>query len=278
MCARRSCPGGSDVRATTRGARGRAPLALRDVTVTALASAAEVLVATGHDPFARGSLRRRVLRGWVGDGVTAWIGVDAEERTPYLSALGAPPAVARLLTELLPELPPRQRVTVPRGTPAHLPAWVGMEGTDWDFRWLAAPPPLQVGEDRVEPVDDETAVKALLAASSPTASAQPGDEGVRRWVGVPDRRGTLVACAADTSGATGVGHLSSIAVDPSVRGQGLGRAVTAALTRRLFDEGNDLVTLGMYADNVAGRALYDGLGYADDHRFTSGPLVVRGRW
>ena len=34
----------------------------------------------------------------------------------------------------------------------------------------------------------------------------------------------------------------------------------------------------MYADNTAGRALYDRLGFADDHRFTSGVLQVRSRW
>ena len=248
------------------------------MAATVLGSAAEVLLATGHDPFARSSLRRQVVRGWTGQGATAWLGVDPDDRTPYLSTLGEPPAVAALLTELLGELPPRQRVTVPRGTPVHLPAWVGMDGTDWDFRWLAAPPPVQAGEDRVEAVDDEAAVKALLAAASPTASAQPGDEGVRRWFGVRDPGGALLACAADTSAATGVGHLSSIAVDPSSRGQGLGKAVTAALTRRLFVEGNDLVTLGMYAVNAAGRGVYDALGYVDEHRFTSGPLLVRGRW
>ena len=247
------------------------------MTVSPIASAAEVLVATGHDPFARGLLRRRVLRGWVGEGATAWIAVDPEERTPYVSALGAPPAVARLLTELLPELPPRQRVTVPRGTPVHLPAWVGMDGTDWDFRWLDAPPPVQPGEERVGPEEDETALKELLTASSPTASALPGDAAVRRWVGVRDGE-RLLACAADTSAATGVGHLSSIAVHPDARGQGLGRTVTAALTRQLFQDGCDLVTLGMYADNSTGRALYDALGYLDEHRFTSGPLLVRGRW
>ena len=248
------------------------------MTVTALASAAEVLVATGHDAFARSVLRRLLVRGWVGEGASAWIAVDRQERIPYLSALGAPGDVARLLTELLPELPPRQRVTVPRGTPVHLPAWVGVDGTDWDFRWLGAPPPAQPGEDRVQTLDDEPAVKALLTASSPTASSYPGDPSVRRWVGVHDADGSLVACAADTSGGGGVGHMSSIAVHPSARGQGLGTAVTAALTRWLFDEGNDVVTLGMYADNAAGRALYDRLGYADDHPFTSGPLVVRGRW
>ena len=247
------------------------------MAATTLDSAAEVLVATGHDPFARSSLRRPMVRGWAVEGATAWLGVDPDDRSPYLTALGEPPAVAALIAELLPEVPPRQRVTVPRGTPRHLPAWVGLDGTDWDFRWTATPPPVQPGEERVGPVEDEQAVKALLAASSPTASAQPGDAAVRRWVGVHDGD-TLLACAADTSGSTGVGHVSSIAVHPAVRAQGLGKAVTAALTRRLFEDGNDLVTLGMYADNAVGRAMYDALGYADDHRFTSGPLLVRGRW
>jgi ribosomal protein S18 acetylase RimI-like enzyme len=247
------------------------------VAATPLGSAAEVLLATGHDPFARSSLRRPLVSGWAADGATAWLGVDPDDRTPYLSTLGSPEAVAALLAELLPELPPRQRVSVPRGTPRHLPAWVGMDGTDWDFRWLDSPPPVQPGEELVGPEDDETAVKELLTAASPTASAQPGDEKVRGWVGIRDA-GELIACAADTSGATGVGHLSSIAVSPASRGRGLGSAVTAALTRQLLDEGNDLVTLGMYASNRAGRALYDALGYADEHRFTSGPLLVRGRW
>ena len=246
--------------------------------VTPLGTAAEVLVATGHDPFARSSLRRPTMNGWHLEGATAWRGVDPHEGTAYVSAMGPPAAVGRLLGELVTELQPRQRVTVPRGTPAHLPAWVGMTGTDWDFRWLSEPPREQPGEERVEPVDDEAAVKALLGLASPTASALPGDAAVRRWVGIRSPTGTLVACAADTSGATGVGHLSSIPVDPTARGAGLGRAVTAALTRTLLDEGNDLITLGMYADNSAGRALYDALDFADEHRFTSGPLLVRGRW
>ena len=245
---------------------------------TPLESAAEVLVATGHDPFARSSLRRPLVQGWVGHEAVAWLGVDAEERTSYLSAHGEPPAVAALLTELLAELPPRQRVTLPRGTPRHLPAWVGMTTmTDWDFRWLPAAPPVQPGEEHVTPVGDDK-VSALLTVASPKASAQPGHAAVRRWVGIARPDGSLVACAADTSGTTGVGHISSIAVHPAARGRGLGRAVTAALARDMFAGGCDLVTLGMYADNAAGRALYDGLGFRDEHSFTSGPLQVRGRW
>ncbi len=73
----------------------------------------------------------------------------------------------------------------------------------------------------------------------------------------------------------GVGHLSSIATAPSHRQQGLGAAITGWVTRQMLDvEKCDMVTLGMYADNTAGRALYDRLGFADDHRFTSGVLTM----
>lgn len=253
------------------------------MALTVLGSAAEVLVATDHDPFARGSLRRTVVRAWLGDGACAWLGTDAEERVPYLSALGKPPAVAALIADLLPELPPRQRVTLPRGTAALLPAWVAVDGTDWDFRWLPEPPPVQPGEDLVVADVPDADVQALLDVASPRASALPGDEAVRRWYAIRDQHsrdehGRLLACAADTSAATGIGHLSSIAVDPVARGRGLGKAVTAALARALFGQGCDVVTLGMYADNAAGRGLYDALGFRDEHRFTSGPLLQRGRW
>lgn len=248
------------------------------MALTTLGSAAEVLVATGHDPFARGLLHRPDVRGWMSGRAVAWLSVDPERSVSYLSALGPPREVGALLADVLGELPPRQRVTLPRGTPRHLPAWVAVDpSTDWDLRWLPAPPPVQPGEERVVPVSDDDAIRTLLAESSPTASAQPGDAAVRRWVGISDGD-RLVACAADTSAATGVGHLSSIAVHPSARGQRLGAAVTAALTRMLFDDGCDIVTLGMYADNGYGRAMYDGLGFADTHPFTSGPLVVRSRW
>ncbi len=247
------------------------------MTLSVLGSAAEVLLATGHDPYARGTLRSPDVTGWAGGGAVAWAGIDMEERTGYLTTHGTPAAVGALIGELLPQLPPDQRVTLPRGTPPHLPAWVGLDGTDWDFRWLDRPPPPQPGEDEVVPVEDEDAVRALLEASSPTASALPGDPAVLRWVGVV-RGGRLVACAADTSNATGVGHLSSIAVHPEARGTGLGRAVTSALTRTLFAGGCDLVTLGMYADNAAARRTYDAVGFVDDHRYTSGPLLVRDRW
>lgn len=246
------------------------------MAVTVLTSAAEVLLATDHDAYVRGSLRRPEVTGWTGHGAVAWRATDAEERVGYLMTLGDPPDVAALIAELLGEIPHNTRVTLPRGTAPLLPAWVAVDGTDWEFWWVDEAMPTQPGESEVTDVLPEE-VAPLLAVASPTASAQADDEHVRRWVGVRGPAG-LVACAADTSGATGVGHLSSIAVHPDVRGQGLGAAVTAALARRMFDDGCDLVTLGMYADNTAGFGLYRHLGMHNDHSFTSGPLQVRSRW
>jgi GNAT superfamily N-acetyltransferase len=245
------------------------------VALTALTSAAEVLVATDHDPYVRGRLSRPDVEGWAGEGAVAWRFRYTGDRAPYVMTHGAPAAVALLLEALLPELRDGQDVTVPRGTAALLPAWVELRGTEWDLRWLTSPPPVRPREQEVVPVTDDQAA-ALLAVANPTASAQPGDARVRRWVGLPGPDG-LLACAADTSEATDVGHLSSIATHPELRGQGLGTAVTAALTRRLFEDGCDVVTLGMYASNTAGRALYDRLGM-HERGFTSGKLRIRSRW
>ena len=254
------------------------------MALTLLGSAAEVLLATDHDPFARGTLRRPLVNGWLGEGATAWLGTDAAEGRTYLSALGSPEAVGALLAELAGELRDRQQVTLPRGTARCLPAWMELTGIDWDFRWTDVPPPVHPAEDRVIDAAHDR-VAELLKDANPHASVSPGDEAARRWVAIPEslggedpETGRLVACAADTSATTGVGHLSSIAVHPDARGQGLGSAITGALTRQLLAADCDVVTLGMYAKNTAGRALYDGLSFRDDHRFTSGPLRVRSRW
>ena len=233
-------------------------------------------MATDHDPYVRGRLSRPEVEGWAGHGAVAWRFARRGDQPPYLMATGSASGVGLLIEELLTELRDGHEVTVPRGTAAALPAWVGLDvQADWDFRWTTTPPPPQPLEDEVVPGEDDE-VASLLAVANPTASAGPGDTRVRRWLGVR-REGRLVACAADTTEATGVGHLSSIATHPDARGQGLGAAVTAALARRLLDEDCDVVTLGMYASNTAGRALYDRLGMLE-RGFTSGKLRIRSRW
>jgi GNAT superfamily N-acetyltransferase len=234
-----------------------------------------VLVAADHDPYVRGRLSRTDVEGWAGHGAVAWRFRYTGDRSPYVMTHGEPARVALLLESLLPELRDGQDVTVPRGTAALLPAWVGLDGTQWDFRWMIEPPEVQPLEAEVVQVTDEEVVP-LLEVANPDASARPGDARVRRWLGVRGPSG-LLACGADTTEVTGVGHVSSIGTRPDSRGRGLGAAVTAALLRGLFDEGCDVVTLGMYERNAPGRALYDRLGMRS-RGFTSGTLRIRSRW
>lgn len=58
------------------------------------------------------------------------------------------------------------------------------------------------------------------------------------------------------------------------RGQGLGVAVTAGLTRRGI-AGSGVCTLGMYSDNDLARRLYTHLGYRTAYAWCSRRLLPR---
>jgi ribosomal protein S18 acetylase RimI-like enzyme len=65
--------------------------------------------------------------------------------------------------------------------------------------------------------------------------------------------------AADRSRG-GTGFLAGIAVSRDHQGEGLGAAVTAAVTRRLF-HGYAVVALGVMSDNIGAQHLYERLGF-----------------
>ena len=90
---------------------------------------------------------------------------------------------------------------------------------------------------------------------------------MRAWAGVR-REGRLVATSALCSTTSGTPHLRSIVTHPDQRGQGLGGAVTAALTLRGLQD-SPVVTLGMYSDNDVARRIYHRLGYQTSHRWVS---------
>jgi len=132
---------------------------------------------------------------------------------------------------------------------------------DWDYLVARTVPPLD-GAVRVAPLDPvhDPAVDALLDVAFPQSMARPGDGKVRRWYGVQED-GELIATAADRSRG-GVGYIAGVAVHPAHRKRGLGSAVTAVLTGVLLDEFG-AVGLGVMADAVATRRIYERLGYGE---------------
>ena len=69
--------------------------------------------------------------------------------------------------------------------------------------------------------------------------------------------------AAVTRSATfdGISYLSSIGTTAGARGRGLGRMVTATAMVDAMAAGSELIHLGVYADNLAARRLYETLGF-----------------
>ncbi|MEV4945172.1 GNAT family N-acetyltransferase [Streptomyces sp. NPDC053755] len=59
----------------------------------------------------------------------------------------------------------------------------------------------------------------------------------------------------------------AVEVDPARRRQGLATAVMTALARKALDEGASAAWLQVEADNDAGRALYEGMGFAVHHHY-----------
>jgi ribosomal protein S18 acetylase RimI-like enzyme len=84
-----------------------------------------------------------------------------------------------------------------------------------------------------------------------------------RYVGI--RRADALACVAGVhvwSPAWRVATLGNVATLPSARGQGLATAACARLCRVLLEDGIDVVSLNVRADNDAAIRAYEKLGFA----------------
>jgi len=79
-------------------------------------------------------------------------------------------------------------------------------------------------------------------------------------------QGRAVACGR-VSVAGDWGVLTAVEVDPARRRQGLGLAITAALTAAAADRGARRVLLQVETDNAPARALYSRCGFRESHRY-----------
>lgn len=192
---------------------------------------------------------------------------------PGIMGIGEPARGAAMLLSLMRDQPDvSHRVSLPPGWQDLVdPALRVAPYSAWDWFWTTSVPTSTSDEAGAQWLtDDDTAdVQAVLDDAMPDASARPGDDRVRRWAGIRDRSGALVATLADTSISPQVGHLSSVATVTEHQGNGYGAALTTWVTREILREGANMVTLGMYADNDKARRFYQRLGFTCEHRFST---------
>ena len=255
------------------------------VRATRLTTNAELLAATAGDAFVRYDVPDPLESpGWsLGTAVIA--PRRTHTRRLRLVVLGRPGDVEELAAELADrhyfDDPRLLHATVERTAFAAFAGVVPLTelGGDWEWMCTRSEPPRVPGEDRVIGLDtsDEEPIRALLEVANAGTDARPFETPAQRWVGVRDADGTLVACGVRDKTLAGVPILEGITVRNDQRGTGMGLAVTARLTREAV-RSDGVCTLGMYSDNAVARRLYHGLGYGEDHVWTSrrlGPAATR---
>lgn len=149
------------------------------------------------------------------------------------------------------------------------------DGGDWEWMWTVTAPPPEPGEEELVELSDSAdaeEIAAMIARHNPRAWTEPGTGRTELWLGLRDERGELVVVGGMERLDTGVPHLAGILTATGLRGRGLGRMVSAALTRRAL-ELSPVCTLGMYSDNAPARAVYRRLGYRTAKAWSSRRLV-----
>lgn len=177
------------------------------------------------------------------DGAAALLRAIAEDLPNRLSAHLTPGLLDALAPSLAPVAAPVLHTKLGLADPARLAAY--------DTR----PAELLGPEDLPE-------VEAFYARAYPGTWFQPRMLETRRYVGI--RRDRALACVAGVhvvSQAYRVAALGNVATLPEARGAGLATATCARLCRLLLDDGIDVISLNVRADNAAALRAYEKLGF-----------------
>lgn len=262
---------------STRGPSLMAPIVSDDGSVQAVA--VPELDRTGP-PFWRHHLAADpVSAAWrAGTALVVEVAPRPDGRWPGARqwvALGPARHLGPLLAALAAERPPPDRLSLE--DVGVVPPWPHEVAGHWTWMYADAPPP-DVPSPPVVALDearDAARLRALLDAGHPESWSRPGDGQAEVWLGIEDGA-ALVAAGCVLRRRTGAGHLQGVVTHPDHRGRGLGRAVSAALTRRAQAGGSGVATLGVYAANAAAVRTYLSLGYRAPHTFRSGPVLRAG--
>lgn len=159
-------------------------------------------------------------------------------------------------------------VSLPRTTEG-LGGLLGQVGGRWEWMWTTDLPEGD-GAGLIElPESAGDEMLDFLAEHNPGTDGKPFARPGQRWVGARSEDGELLGVGCCEEEYTGAPVLAGITVAPFARGQGLGRSITAELTRGAIST-HGWSTLGMYSHNTIARGVYLGLGYQVGARWSSG--------
>lgn len=245
---------------------------------------AALVTASGGSPFIRHEVPEALAATWwEAEGAVGFRRRRHRDGRPGYVLLGHDHGVAELVAAL-PELwrgdpAGADEKAFGVSVPQHLEPLLHMDfrvhgGGDWEWFHTSVAPVARPEDDVVVPLDDEVRaeeVAAFLARHSPTADTAPGRG--ERWFAIESAPGRLAAVTAYGTTATGAPHLSSVTVDTTLRGRGLGRRLVSVVTRVAVTE-RGVCTLGMYSDNTVARALYLALGYDSPNAWASRAVTL----
>jgi len=243
-----------------------------------LDSAAEVRSFDPSDPFLRWEIPASFAGPAYALGAALLVARTTQTRGPGMAVIGAPGDAAELLdvvitTGRLAEFAPVNLASDESCFPVVADRFELGPGGDWHWMWTESAP-AEPADDRVLELGDADHLEltALLAAHNPGTDGKPGRLPGQTWLGVRDPDGALIACGVAESNIAGYPLLSGITVHADHRGRGLGRTVTAALTRLAVAK-HGVCTLGVYAGNGAAIRLYESLGFRIGRRWRSRRLL-----
>jgi len=212
-----------------------------------------------NDALLQWSAEQPGARRWDRPGATA-IAVPDLSRRDRLAIHGEPAAVAGLVREVLPAVGPTYRPLGAEDLVVEVADRVPDLEVAGRFAWMDVTVPVGGAGGGWLTDAELPEVAALLDTDFPDSFARPGGRGVRRWAGVRDGSGRLVAVAADAWSTSSVGFLAGVATRADLRGRGLARAVCGFVVDDLL-AGRDRVAL--FADywNVAAVTTYSRMGF-----------------
>jgi GNAT superfamily N-acetyltransferase len=211
-----------------------------------------------QEPLIAWAAAQPAARTWRAAGAVAVACPDLSRRN-RLAVHGDADAVVALLGEVLPEVGPSYRPLGDEDLITEVAGRVPGLAKVGRFAWMDVTAPV-TGPAAGAWTDDLDDVTGLLSEAFPESYAWPGGSGVRRWAGLWDHDGALVATAADAWSVPEIGFIAGVATRVRARGRGLGTTLCAFLTDELI-KGRGRVALLVDGDNAAAIRTYEKLGY-----------------